>query len=723
MKTRNKVNNKVNKKINKVNKIKTRKGGASNPRKSCADNRKDWNNVWKSKPGYEYYDPEMLYPGRWNLTGVPVKNGLKGEAKDYNSQGVGNNTRYCDPSNKSCGDNKKDWVTYWSKTPGHEIYNPYTLYYDNPNFEPVENGLTKDDMKSPRSCYDDMDYMKYVNSDDYKRKKEEEVRNATSRPAPYDTAKTLEYLQKYKEKTKNRTKNNQQDYLQYLHNKTKSSETKNFLKPASLYSIKQSEALLTKPDEERMSSLHEYIPGVRDGDMPIVLPLDHTSVVPKTTYKTRNPLIESPEEEEEELLQQEEERQLEEKRRVEREERIQTGIQEVQKEELTHQQQRELEEAESKMEEEVSMIVSHNTRIQCLLDAIQQNASKDKIRFMNCAILKLTITPQSLYLSMVYEGNLSEKEKRKISAERPYYMKNVPAVRLPGQIVYPNFTYRLDTYTFTQYLKLSNIDKKYTFYIVRHGQAMHNDKGNVLAGKLHVVTDTSLTEEGHSQAQSAGEEFYEFLTQQNQKIPTHFFVSDLLRTHETLFSIVTAARKQSIDPNFLSFFQKPIVLPCASELPIKGVRGNCDEATGEAGIHKKLASENYSKCKVNSDGTLQANCNPDVDWETMYLPFYGGKVRGQRDTILGRVKQFRYPLDKSSCRDTSMIALAIYYLTEPQFQKQVKNTVTGETMNIPEKQIDNTLAAQLMDMTYEQQIEYYKKHKLGGRTRKFKMKR
>jgi hypothetical protein len=196
---------------------------------------------------------------------------------------------------------------------------------------------------------------------------------------------------------------------------------------------------------------------------------------------------------------------------------------------------------------------------------------------------------------------------------------------------------------------------------------------------------------------------------QKQKLPTHFFVSDLIRTHETLFTIIKTAREQTIEPNFLAFTQKPVVLPCASELPIKGVRGNCDQATGDAGLYKKLASENYSKCKVNSDGSLQTQCNSEVDWNTMYLPFYGGKVRGQRDTILGRVKQFRYPLDKSSCRDTTMIALAIYYLNEPQFQgKHVK-------------MLDNTLAAEIEQQPYEEQLKYSLANR--GGTRKFKMKR
>ena len=60
--------------------MKTRKhkrGGVlwSNAKKSCNDNEKDWNLVWKHN-GYEVYDPSYLYPGKYNIRGKPVKNGL-----------------------------------------------------------------------------------------------------------------------------------------------------------------------------------------------------------------------------------------------------------------------------------------------------------------------------------------------------------------------------------------------------------------------------------------------------------------------------------------------------------------------------------------------------------------------------------------------------------------------------------------------------------------------
>ena len=61
--------------------MKTRKqrGGVlwSNRQKSCNDNEKDWNRVWKHIPEYKVYNPSYLYPGKYNITGSkPLQNGL-----------------------------------------------------------------------------------------------------------------------------------------------------------------------------------------------------------------------------------------------------------------------------------------------------------------------------------------------------------------------------------------------------------------------------------------------------------------------------------------------------------------------------------------------------------------------------------------------------------------------------------------------------------------------
>jgi broad specificity phosphatase PhoE len=318
---------------------------------------------------------------------------------------------------------------------------------------------------------------------------------------------------------------------------------------------------------------------------------------------------------------------------------------------------------ERNLKEISSIIVSHNTRIQCLLDAITQNDKEDKIRFMNCAILKLTVTPSQLYLSMVYQGDLSDSETRKISEERPYYVKEMSNPPILGHVVYPTISLDNDVDDFNTFLKLPRplVDKKYTFYLVRHGQAQHNDTSNVLANKMHMVPDTSLTQEGIIQAKLAGHQLYQYLTVNKQLVPTNFFVSDLVRTHETMDALLDSVREGQLTPLLITR-STPIVLPCASELTKKGVLGNCDQETADTAIYNKLAAENYSKCSVNSNGSLHSNCNTAVDWASIYLPFYGGKVRGQKDTLTGYVETKINPLIKFNCRNTSMITIAIDYL-------------------------------------------------------------
>jgi broad specificity phosphatase PhoE len=554
---------------------------------------------------------------------------------------------YSDPQ-KRCIDNKKDWENRWQPR-GYKYYNPSTLYpggYNLYDSLPMENGLQDKD-GTPRTCYDS--------------------------PNKDCSANIHDWETFWKDKT---NKKGEKPYQKY--NPTTLYESNKYTLPLlnGLKDDKGNPKVCNDPRELDTKNIKQYLnplysTTVNIRKQPNYTPRGH-DLRPKTiktyTYESNEPLYESEEEEKENEQQQQEQEEINKMKRSQMIERIQATKQD------------ELQQVDG-LEEISSIIVSHNTRIQCLLDAIHQTKDKNKIRFMNCAVLKLTVTPTQLYLSMVYEGDLAEKEYGKISTERPYYVKELSNPPLPGHIVYPTTTYNQDTYNFNQYLKLPVIDKKYTFFIVRHGQAQHNDSSDVMANKLHSVTDTSLTPTGKLQAELAGRELYQYLTKNAQTIPTHFFVSDLVRTHETLANLIYSMRKDPTSPPLITLTRKPVVLPCAHELPIKGIGGNCDQATADAELYSKLASENYSKCSVNSDGTLNATCNPDVDW-TMYLPFYGGKVRGQKDTVTGRIETQIYPLDKQNCRNTTMIALALSYLTVPEFkEKHVEQTVGNEDLS------------------------------------------
>jgi broad specificity phosphatase PhoE len=328
---------------------------------------------------------------------------------------------------------------------------------------------------------------------------------------------------------------------------------------------------------------------------------------------------------------------------------------------------------EQEYEEIVSIIVSHNTRIQCLLDGIQQNQSEDKVRFMNCAILKLELTPEKLKLSMVYQGELSEKEYGKIDEDESYYVQDISTT--PGHIYYKPFVEEYDT--MKSIMKLPDIIKKYTFYIFRHGQAEHNVKNMVgVSSTLGMKLDTSITDEGRKQAENAGEYLKTYLTANNDpfpplQMPTHFFVSDLLRTYQTLDSIlnmmgiVKTIPDNVVKGNF-ELRETPIVLPCANELPVKGILGQCDKATADAPGRKKLARENDTSCILRTDGTF-SGCNPNVDWHTLYFPFYQYvSQRIQEDT------DSQY-MNTNTCQDSNMIAMALLYLMNKDISTMSRN--------------------------------------------------
>ena len=144
-------------------------------------------------------------------------------------------------------------------------------------------------------------------------------------------------------------------------------------------------------------------------------------------------------------------------------------------------------------------------------------------------------------------------------------------------------------------------------------------------------------------------------------MPTRFFVSDLIRTHQTLDSILNELGIfESVPDNLVTptqkLWSKPIVLPCANELPIKGNLGNCDKATADASSRQKMARENDTKCVLRPDGTLSADCNRKVDWHTLYFPFYQYVSQRVQEDTASNIKS------DNSCQDSNMIAMALLYL-------------------------------------------------------------
>ena len=276
-----------------------------------------------------------------------------------------------------------------------------------------------------------------------------------------------------------------------------------------------------------------------------------------------------------------------------------------------------------------SILVSHNSRIQCLLAKLGYEPP-EQLRFQNGCVLKITVSPSSIQVSLLHTGNITDSDNK--SSKRFYY---VPGEK-PEKDDYVEFT-PLDIDMDRPRFGLSTVelDTTYVFYVVRHGQSQHNQKM-----WSHMVLDTHLIEEGKMGAAKAGEAIRSDIDKQPNAKLCAYFVSDLVRTRETLQEMKSLLVEKSIPT---------VVLPCASEVAQVGKDGDCD-AIGN--LWNKKAQENYPKCtaeRIFANDKNDKRCS-NMDW-TFYLTFYGQNMRGA------------YGSDRMRCRDTNMLAMAIYWLS------------------------------------------------------------
>jgi broad specificity phosphatase PhoE len=320
------------------------------------------------------------------------------------------------------------------------------------------------------------------------------------------------------------------------------------------------------------------------------------------------------------------------------------------------------------------LLATHNNILQCNIDKLIPNESGVKIRFKNCAILCLTIdlNTHKFTLELVYDGLLSEKENAKVSENKPYYVKQVFEPNTMGytqghKLFVPvtkiidsnNKLFNLLPEDLTGLRNKLDIDV-IKIYIVRHGQAEHNEKKFNLSG-FGLKLDTSVTQLGREQASQAAKALADFLSP-GEDINI-VFASDLQRTRQTL----------------LPFFQWPYVMPlktividpCANELATNGDgTGNCWEKTAS---QKLQARENYPACNPQSCPTIKALSGDDItiDW-SLYSVFYNNIIRG-------------YPksTDRPNCADTNMIAMAVFYLLNLYKieGRQSENGIQGEIVS------------------------------------------
>lgn len=343
----------------------------------------------------------------------------------------------------------------------------------------------------------------------------------------------------------------------------------------------------------------------------------------------------------------------------------------------------------------VSLIFSHNSRMQCFIERFKKEGMKsEKIRFKNGAIIKLVVKDGWITPSLVHEGELDDKETKKIVDEKkkivgkgPYYTKNEKTLnkniknlmsKVSTEQIKLSECFKIFSDFFgpkklniLQYLtkeKKIDIDpnKTYEFYIIRHGQGIHNGVNpaeKFFSGRFY--KDATLTDTGKEQAQRSGEALKEILG--SDKV-NYLFASDLRRTRETLVEVLgKLTGKLNLNP-------KIIILPCSHEISVKKDKDNksCDEL--EASRFKKIAVENFPSCVMGTK--KQNNSNKDgcgkqgsysVDW-SYYLAFYNNSMRGDYNRTTARLR----------CRDTNMIIEALNIIkngatVKNQYEKNINS--------------------------------------------------
>jgi len=306
-----------------------------------------------------------------------------------------------------------------------------------------------------------------------------------------------------------------------------------------------------------------------------------------------------------------------------------------------------------------ALIVSHSSRIQCLLAKM---GVRGNIIFQNCCILKITLVEQDsikITIQLLYSGDISDKDRK--NTKKIFYSNedlNVPNKKF---VKFNEFTTNMDK----NKMGLQNVVLRnpYVFYLIRHGQSEHNEYSMF---NPHLLRDTKLTPAGIKSATKAKIALEDIIRQDSATL-NGLFVSDLIRTRETLKLLTNASYKDMT------------VIPCASEVGDAGKNGDCDALP----FWKKMAQENYPKCTRKDIGTTE-KCT--ANWNT-YLHFYGNQMRGSK---------------RMKCRDTNMIAMAIYVLGFKHMSLDAftsLESIGGTKLNRKRTNIDHKKCGLLYDMT------------------------
>jgi hypothetical protein len=344
------------------------------------------------------------------------------------------------------------------------------------------------------------------------------------------------------------------------------------------------------------------------------------------------------------------------------------------------------------------LIFTHNNRIQCLLNTFKtwhigqrggfneevtqkskQDIYKDeeKIRFKNCAVIKISVSPNQLNsetntvnVEMIYEGELSDHEQSKLSSgKKKYYIKEEKE-----EVLHPLWVRIFMPREYVIPLLNLNIVQvlPFTVYLVRHGQGVHN-ANNWLMRPVKGVYDTPLTMLGKEQATRAAHELIKNLNNEAslpkggrpnrytamRKLPelpvVMFGISDLYRTYQTCLSFAGVFT--------LNFNVNIYLLPCSHE--ISSGKANCDTIKSKfyqwspenqttldyAEVQNAQTDKVFNVPKTAEVQNAQTDNVPKTDAFNVrkYKTLYKNGVRGTNDT---------------TCYDENMIQLAFDIQTE-----------------------------------------------------------
>lgn len=298
----------------------------------------------------------------------------------------------------------------------------------------------------------------------------------------------------------------------------------------------------------------------------------------------------------------------------------------------------------------VSIIVSHQNRIKCFLNSFM----KIKYGLANCSIIKLTLSKDKdnirYDIELIYEGGGNIDKK--------YYApknKNISSF-IPFEDIH-----RVTNNFIGINPKDIPDDTQFIFFIIRHGNSIHNEYTTLTKIQSLYRLDTTLTENGQREARDAGIFLRNYL--QTYQLPIHMiFSSDLKRTRQTL-TIIMSQLKSNRMTNI-------VVLPCAHELHF---RENGSEDDGLKSCDRKmisdlrgaLAGENKMDCDTVCNDFVDNQCcvvryddiKLKVDWR-YYNSFYDNK---KRDSVY-------YSKGKYTCTETNMIRNALNILFQNGFK-------------------------------------------------------